>query len=404
MSTVEPVYDFRIAGSPARVYSGDRALEQLPAEVARHGARRAFVVCGRSVAAGTPLLARVQGLLGERFAGAYTAMRKDTPQADVLAARDLARDAGADLLIAIGAGSVVQGARMVAILLAETAPVEELMTRYPPGRPAVSPRLLAPKLPIVNVLTVGTGAQNRGGSPMKAANGRRLEFFDPKTRPVAIFWDREALATAPVAMVRQSGGTIWWSALMNMGYTRATPLSDFSRRQVFELVSRALPRLGDPHDTGARFDLCLATFLMNREVDDGAIRGSHWVRRVVYAFGSALFNLHEEVAQGAAFSAFTPQVLRRLGPRDPGDMCAIARALGVWRDGDPPAEAPARAAAATERVFASLDMPCRLAQLGIPRTSAPRILEASLTNFNADPRQEFAGEKDLLREVLDEAW
>ena len=341
-----------------------------------------------------------------RLAGVYDEMGKDSPIADVLAARDRRAPREADLLIAVGAGSVVQATRIVAILLAEKEPVEKLITQYPEHGPAISPKLMAPKLPIINVLTVGTSAQNRAGSPAEVRTRRRggMEFFDPKTRPVALFWDQDALLTAPVSMVCASGGAVFWRAIMNMGYSEATPLSDFNRKEVFELTRAALPGLKDPRDVAARMNLCLATYLQNREVDDGASGVRHWVSRVVYAFASALFNMHGEVSQGAAHCALTPAVMRRLGSRDPEAMCAIARALGVWRDGDPVGEAPFRAAAELEKIFAALDLPINLSQLKIPRASAEKILAASMTNFNADPKREFVRERELLGEVLASTW
>jgi alcohol dehydrogenase class IV len=205
-------------------------------------------------------------------------------------------------------------------------------------------------------------------------------------------------------MVCASGGAVFWRAIMNMGYTKATPLSDFNRKEVFELTRAALPGLKDPRDVAARMNLCLATYLQNREVDDGANGVRHWVSRVVYAFASALFNMHGEVSQGAAHCALTPAVMRRLGSRDPEAMSAIAKALGVWRDGDPVAEAPLRAAAELEKTFVALDLPINLTQLNIPRASAEPILAASMTNFNADPKREFIRERELLVEVLASSW
>lgn len=404
-TTVSHLHDFRIVSYPLRVYSGQDALDNLPAEVARHGAKRAFIVCGRSVSRKTNLVMRTRERLGERFAGMYDEIGKDTPYDDVVAARDRAQAANADILIAIGAGSVIQGARAIAILLAEKAPVDTLITQYPLDMPAISPKLMAPKLPIINVVTAGTSAQNRAGSPVKdVKNGRVMEFFDPKTRPVALFWDNDALLTAPVSMVQANCGTAYWRAVMNMGYTRATPLADYNRRQVFDLVSKALPRLKDPRDVAARNDLCIATFLQNREVDDGNASEWHWVSRVVYAFGASLFHMHEHVSQGAAHCAMTPTVMRRLGQRDPEAMCAIAEALGVWKDSDPVADAPFRAADELEKVFASLGMPRNLSQLDIPRSSAEKILATSLKSFNADPKREFVKETDLLREILEATW
>src|SRR3990170_8543480 len=134
-------YDFRVTGYPFRLHSGKDALEKLPAEVARNGARRAFIVCGRTVSRKTPLISRMRELLGERLAGGFDEIDKDTSRSSVTRATEAARSAQADLGIGVGAGSVIQGARIVTILLAEKRPVEQLVTQYPAHGPAVSPKL-----------------------------------------------------------------------------------------------------------------------------------------------------------------------------------------------------------------------------------------------------------------------
>src|SRR6186997_372639 len=100
--------DFRAIGYPVRLYSGKDALENLPAELKRRGAKQAMVVCGRTVSRKTPLIARVRAILGDTLAGVFDEMAKESPLSAVLAARDAARAANADMLIAIGAGSVIQ--------------------------------------------------------------------------------------------------------------------------------------------------------------------------------------------------------------------------------------------------------------------------------------------------------
>ena len=91
--------DFRAVGYPLRLYSGKDALENLPAELKRHRAKRAFIVCGRTVSRKTPLVSRIRGILGESLAGVFDEMAKESPLSAVLAARDAARAAQADLLI-----------------------------------------------------------------------------------------------------------------------------------------------------------------------------------------------------------------------------------------------------------------------------------------------------------------
>ena len=55
-----------------------------------------------------------------------------------------------------------------------------LDAQYPEGKPAYSPRLLAPKPPIINIVTTPTTAMNRAGSGLKNdALDHRMEFYDP---------------------------------------------------------------------------------------------------------------------------------------------------------------------------------------------------------------------------------
>lgn len=405
-----PTYDydneFRAVSFPLRLYSGEDALENLPAELKRHGARRAFVVCGRTVSRRYDLIRRIQAILGANAAGVFDEMDKDTTLDSVQRAAAAARAAGADLIIGVGAGSVLQGARVVAILLAETAPVDELITQYPEHGAAISPKLMAPKVPIINVLTAATSAQNRGGSAVKdPGRGHRMEFFDPKTRPAAIFWDSQALMTAPVSLVRTTCASIFWRAVVVMGSPSRSPLCEGDRQQGFRLAQYALSRVGDTQDPSPRIAACVATFLQNREVDDGGgPLTSHWVSRVVYALSTALFNLHEHVGQGEANTALAPTVIRGLGSRDPAAMARMAEVLGVWRADEAIGLAPERLAAELERVFEAAGLPTRVSQLNVPQDSVPALMAHSLKNFNADPRREFVKEEAFLTQLLRKCW
>jgi len=397
-------YDFRVTGYPFRLYSGVDALDKLPDEVARNRARRAFIVCGRTVSRKTPLISRMRQLLGEQLAGVFDEIDKDTSRSSITRAAEAARAAKADLVIGVGAGSVIQGARIVTILLAEKRPVEELVTQYPEHGPAISPKLMEPKLPIINVLTAPTTAQNRAGSRMKDdATARGMEFFDPKTRPAAIFWDSDALLTAPLSLIRTGAGTIYCRAVMNLGAQAENPLVEGDRLQSYRLTANALPRIADTADPAPRFDLCAATLLQNRENDDGGSQmARHWVMRVTYAFSTALISVFPHVGQGDAYAALIGTVLRRLGNRDPEAMALIAAGLEIIAA--PPSGVPERIAEKMEAVFRSLGMTTRLSGLGIAREQLPQVLEISLKNFNADPRREFVRERGMLEELLAAAW
>ena len=392
---------FSAVSYPLRLFSGAGALEHLPRVLDRARAKRAFVICGRSVSQKTNLIGRIRELAGEHFAGVYDAMAKDAPLECVLAAVRAARDAQADLLIAVGAGTVLKATRVIAILHAEDKPPEELMTRYPPSGPAVSPKLLAPKLPIVNVLTAATTAQNRAGAAVKQPElGHRMEFFDPKTRPVAIFWDADALLTAPATLALNTGASVLWRALMNMGgVASANPLIEGERRQAFALASRAIERVSDPGDAEARIELCAASFLQNREEDEGRrLSDTHWPSRVAYALAASTINLVESVGQGEAYASVTGAAIRHFGERNAREVAAIGDALGLY------AAAPQQLGDAVDAFFQRIGLSTRLRDYDVPRDMLPRIVEFSMRNFNADRNREFVNERETLQRTLHDAW
>ena len=128
-----PSHTFRAISYAWRLYAGEDALRHLADEVHRHQAQRAFVVCGQTVAHKTNLLERVKAQLGTLYAGVFDAMDKDSTWPAVQQGTAAARAAGADLLIAVGGGSVIVGTRVIAILLAEQGDPYTLMTQYPGG-------------------------------------------------------------------------------------------------------------------------------------------------------------------------------------------------------------------------------------------------------------------------------
>jgi alcohol dehydrogenase class IV len=400
-------HTFRAVSVPWRLHVGVDALRFLADEVRRHKAQRAFVICGQTVAHRTNLLQRIQAQLGALYVGVFDQMGKDSTWPDVQQATEAARAAGADLLIAVGGGSVIVGTRVVAILLAEKGDPYQLMTQYPEGKPAVSPRLDAPKPPIINVVTTPTTAMHRGGSGLKNdALDHRMEFYDPKTRPVALFWDAEALLTAPPALVRSTATTTFSGVLRSLA-TPGNPLVEGDRRQAFRLLHEALPRLmHEPDNASLRIDLCTAALLMNRAADDdtGRRTARDLTSSNAYALATALHIRYHHIGQGEATSAVTPTVTRLTAPPPLDRAARMATVLGVWQDGMSAEAATAATADALETFYTSIGMPTRVRQLDVSEGDLPLLAEDTRKNFNANPGvRSDASIGEMLR-LLQAAW
>jgi alcohol dehydrogenase class IV len=404
-----------------RLHSDEEAIERhLASEVARAplagdqgamGARRAFVIASPSIAARTSTVDRIAETLGDRYAGVFAGIEVDSTYRSVAAATDAAREAGADLLIAVGGGSVIVAARVVNVFLCEDGDPFELMTQYPEGKPAHSPRLMAPKLPIINIPTTPTSAMNRAGSGLANPDlDHRMEYFDPKTRPAAILWDWQALRATPLEVLRSTATTTFAGAVSSAAAPDANPLVEGDRAQILRLARRAYPRLiAEPEAIEPRIDLCAAALLQNRVADDGA-SGGIGTRDAVfggdYAISTALHVLYPEVGQGESTSVMQATVARRAASPDPDASRRVAELLEVWRDGMSPVQATAAAADAIEATYRAAGMPVRIRDLSVvPREDFRRIADATLKNFNANQgtRSEDERRRQTI-ELLEACW
>ena len=387
---------FRAVVHTLRLYCGPAAIEDgLLASVERARAERAFVLCSPTVNRRTDTVRRIAAALGSRYAGVFDGVEKDSTYASVCAATAAAQAAGADLLIAVGGGSVMVATRVVAIYLAEAGDPFALMTQYPEGKPAYSPRLLAPKLPIINVPTTPTSAMHRSGAGLKNPDlDHRMEYFDPKTRPQAILLDDEAMLSVPAPLFRSTATTAFAAALTAMSQTGVNPLAQAGLDGAFKLAYRAYPRLtSDVENPALRRDFALAALLQDRAEDDGMRRYRGGAFAGNYAVSTSLHVRYPHVGQGESTSVLHATKIRISDQVDPQAARQVADALEVWRDGMAPRDAALAVADKLESLYADVGVPTRLRQLDIPREDLQAIADETVKNFNFNPGLRSAQEQ-----------
>ena len=400
MTTVSP---FRHVAYPVRVFAGDEALSNLSAAVQRTGAVRPFVVCGQSVARRTDLLDRVAEALGEKPAGIFDGVQTGSPVPSVMQGAAMAREAGADLIIAVGGGSAVVTARAIIIMLAEGGHPRDHATKYPEGQPPVSPRLMAPKIPNVLVLTTPTTAATRAGAAViDADTGHRLEMFDPKTRPAAVIWDSDALLTAPADLCISASGSLFSGVISALQAPRVNPMAAADLLSALGLLVENIPLVRKNDADGAcRVNLCVASFMYNRAWDTGA-GGS--ALGVVSALAHSLDTRYPDCDHGAAYSITTGPGMRFNRDFNAAGQARVADALGVRERGDSDQDAADSAAAAVTGFFEAVGMPVRLRDVGVSADGIPQIAEDALTDFGLHRNVRPVNGAEELEAVLRSAW
>jgi maleylacetate reductase len=219
----------------ARVHFGADALEKLEEEARPWD--RAFIVTGRSLNQKTDLIRRVEVLLGDRHAGTFAGIGQHTPGGTVEQAAAEAEVAAADLLVAVGGGSVVDGTKAIARQL---------------GYPAQ-----------VAIPTTLSGAEwaHRAGVTDESA-GRKRGFIDPETVPPVVILDPETTVYAPETLWLSTGIRALDHAVEGYLYGGDHPITDVTSLEGARRLMRYLPRSrSSPDDLQVRLELQLAAWL-----------------------------------------------------------------------------------------------------------------------------------------------
>ena len=219
----------------ARVHFGANALEKLEEEARSHD--RAFIITGRSLNEKTDLIRRVEALLGERHAGTFAGIGQHTPGGTVEQAAAEAEGAAADLLVAVGGGSVIDGTKAVARQL---------------GHPAQ-----------VAIPTTLSGAEwaHRAGVTDESA-GRKRGFIDPETVPPVVILDPRATAFTPEKLWLSTGIRALDHAVEGYLYGGDHPITDVTGLEGARRLMEYLPlSKRESEDLEVRLELQLAAWL-----------------------------------------------------------------------------------------------------------------------------------------------
>lgn len=394
-------YEWSSRTYECRLHVGSEAIEnRLKEEVIRAGAKRAFVFCSPSIKSKTNSVERIEKALGPLYAGYFDQIPMEAPYEDVVKATEAARKAGADLLISLGAGTIVVATRVINIYLCETGDHAALATQYPEGKPAFSPRLSAPKLPTINIVTTPTSAMNRAGQGVASPHlpdQTRLEYFDPKTRPMALIWDHEAIMATPFSMMRAFCVNGYISSALGAARGALNPIEEADHNQINLLHRRAYHRMLESPDTiDWRLDLFSAAFLANRSGDDSQ-RGAHVrVGEVFdndYGLATALHIRYAHIWQQDAGSALRPTVIRRSKTPSAESLKMIAEALSL-SPGKTAEETQQMIASEIERIYQQHGMPTRIRELNVSKEDIPAIAKDTVKVFNSN-----AGLRDEERQT-----
>lgn len=380
-----------------RVVYGKPAAEAVAAEVTALNLDRVYVMSTRSLSGEGGLAPRIAAALGPRCGGLYSGITAHSPREAVIEGAARARAARAELLIAVGGGSVIDATKAMLLCLWHGIATTDAMDPYrrggakasrldqsrrPPGMENAIRMLAVPTTYSAAEFTDAAGITNK-------ARGGKEGFDHPLFIPQTVVLDPAATLGTPSELLLSTGVKALDHAVERFCTPNAHPYSDATASEAIRLVARALPGIkARPNDLEPRLDGQLGMWLSISGAAEGiGIGASHGIGHVL---GGRF-----QIPHGITSCVMLPAVLRWNVAVNGDRQKRISSVMG----------APDRLASDLVRdLVAGLGLPTRLRDIGIKRDDFTTIAEHSMHDpaIPANPRK-IAGPQDIA-EILELAW
>ncbi|MBN9607652.1 MAG: iron-containing alcohol dehydrogenase [Actinomycetales bacterium] len=382
---------------------GEGARAQIPAILAEHG-HRIFVLVDPFIAT-TPRFAALREAIVARGLDIESAsdIPPELPVESLVALTARAREFGPDAILAVGGGSVLDAAKLVALLATHGGALPDYY-----GENAVP----GPVLPIVAVpTTAGTGSE---ATPVAVVSdpdrALKVGVSSRHLVPAVAVVDAEFTLGAPAGVTAASGidalvhaAESYTAAPLELDWSAELPVflgrnlvSDTIALDAAQRIGRWLPvAVEQPEHREARRELAYGSLLGGISF---ASSGTHLSHALQYPIGALTHTPH-----GVGTGLMLPYVLDaiRVEPGTAGRIAELGLALGSTAD-----SVEGRvddAVAITAQLGQRIGLPSSLAALGVEREQLPHIAELGLQSRRLLAISPIPASAELLLEILERA-
>ncbi|MBI1394318.1 MAG: iron-containing alcohol dehydrogenase [Alphaproteobacteria bacterium] len=369
-----------------RVYPDTPALEAVLAERDLAGGSRVLILSSATLAQPDGPVRKLEASLGEACAGVGTMLSEHTPLAAVLDARRLIEETSAELIVAIGGGSVIDGSKAVKAAIAanlytfEDFARHSLATASPMPLPEGGPILMA----IPTTLSAAEFTATAGYT--NPLSGLKEGLRAPHLAPLSVALDPDLALATPLPLWTSSGMRAIDHAVETIFSPRVWPALQRQAATGLNMLARALRAAVDrPDDRFARRDGQQAVWLISDGPAQLTMGASHGLGYLLGTLGG--------VPHGLTSCVLLPETIRWNTQTCPQPAALVAEALGEKSAHD-----------GIVSLLEDLGLPHRIGTLNVDKAILDSIAKHALTHpvVLANPRP-FA-DREAVRALLERAW
>lgn len=364
---------------PTRVVVGRGMLESIGFEFQKEGAKRAFVVTDQVIRE-TGLVDKVVAGLedgGVEVAGTFDEVPADSSMETCQACAEAAKASGADSLVAVGGGSVMDTAKAANAVFTHGGVVLDYEGLFTLPRADDGMGLPEPLAPLACVpTTAGTGSEVSFGAVIKdLGQKRKILLGDFPLFPRLAILDPESTRTLPPAIAAATGMDAMTHAMEAFTSPEWSPHGEAFCLQALRMIRDNLETaVADPSNEEARGNMLVAASIA---IVPGAAGTS--TLGAVHSMSHAVGGVHG-VPHGVANSINLPHVVRfnaAAGPAVADRYRRLAELMGADAGGSDEEVADSLASWLTD-TSARIGLPGRLSEVGVPEASTAELVDAAM--------------------------
>jgi alcohol dehydrogenase class IV len=394
--------DFYQFIAPTRVVAGRGLIEGVGFEFAKEGAKRVLIVTDEVIHA-TGLIDKVRAGVEEgglEVAAVYDRVPQDSDSAVVKAAAELAHEQGANAILAVGGGSVMDTAKAADVVLTHGGEPREWEGYF--GLPREDdglgrPLELAPLACIPT--TAGTGSEVSFAAVIKDRDEHvKFQVADFPMYPRLAVLDPEATRTLPPHIAAATGMDAMTHAIEGHVSSEWNPHASAYALQALRLIRDNLERaVSHRDDETARGNMLVAANLAIMPTASAAIGITHSLSHPCGA--------HYDVPHGVANAIHLPWVIEfnAAGGEPIADRYREINELFGLEVGGSAEQVGHVLADHVRELVGRLGLPTRLSEVGVPEDGIPKLVEGAegdgctLVNPRMPEAQDF---EELYRRAL----
>lgn len=365
-------------GSGAKTTFGAGSIASLPDAITSLGSRRVFLVTDKGLVASGLSATVARRLQDAGIEVAIFSELRPNPAGEEIAAGGLAlREFGSAVVVGLGGGTSLDGAKGISLAAANDVPIRELDYRN---------ELAHPGLPIVAIpTTAGTGSEtNSFGVIDDRETHRKFYIGNASVAPKVVILDPALTAGLPAGATAATGVDALTHAVESVMARSQNPFSHSLGIQVVKTIHEWLPvAFRDGGDGEARAQMLLAAHLAGLAFANTGLGLAHALAHTL----SAMLG----TAHGVALAVVLPSVIEFNAPARGAELAEVGAALGTDKP-EAGAEGPRFAVQAIRGLLSQVGMPARLGEVGLTEGMVDSLVRGALddvvlTNNPIQPTQ-----------------